>query len=208
MQMMQLSKLKKDRAEELSNLRSIKSDLDKQVSLKNKEIEELKKAIRLFEGEVSDIQVKLKKLESQQNSVKKVDEFNALTQEIATAERERSTKEQRLSDMYDKLAAEEDMLHGLKGTLESTAQSSTQLEQEIRDRSDAVEIGASVELIASGSRGLRRLRGMKVTRPTCSSLRCSSSCDATASSWSAFQRITCSAGPKLSGRKRPRLPKV
>lgn len=134
MQLMQLAKLKKDRTEELNNLRLIKGDLGTQVAVKQQEIEELKKAIRLNEGEVSDVVVKLKKLESQQNAVKKVDEFNALTQEIATAERERSTKEQRLSDMYDKLASLEDMLHGLKSTLDSTSQSSQQLEQEIRDR--------------------------------------------------------------------------
>ncbi len=134
MQMMQLSKLKADRTEELKNLRSIKDDLERQVALNEGRIQELKKTIRLSESEVSDIVVKLKKLESQQNSVKKVDEFNALSQEIAAAERDRSTKEQRLSDMYDKLAAEEDLLHGLKSTLESTAQSSSQLEQEIRDR--------------------------------------------------------------------------
>lgn len=134
MQLMQLAKLKTDRADELTNLRLIKGDLDNQVAVKQSEIEELKKAIRLNEGEVSDVVVKLKKLESNQNAVKKVDEFNALSQEIATAERERSTKEQRLSDMYDKLAVLEDMLHSLKSTLESTSQSSHQLEHEIRDR--------------------------------------------------------------------------
>lgn len=134
MQMMQLTKLKKTRSEELNNLRSINSDLDQQVSLKQKEIEELKKAIRLCEAEVSDMVVKLKKLEAQQNAVKKVDEFNALSQEIATAERERGAKEQRLSDMYDKLAVEEDILHSLKSTSQQTAQSSSQLEEEIRGR--------------------------------------------------------------------------
>lgn len=134
MQMMQLTKLKRERTQELVNLRAIKSDLDNQVTLKHREIEELKKAIRVMESEVSDVVVKLKKLESQQNAVKKVDEFNALTQEIATAERDRSAKEQRLSDMYDKLAAEEDLLHGLKSTLDSTAQSTVQLEEEIRER--------------------------------------------------------------------------
>lgn len=162
MQMMQLSKLKVDRTDELKNLRSIKADLDHQVTLKQREIEELKKSIRMSESEVSDIVVKLKKLESQQNSVKKVDEFNALSQEIATAERERSTKEQRLSDMYDKLAAEEDMLHGLKSTLDSTAQSSSQLEQEIRDR--IVQINAEGQTLLQEREELAGLADAEILR--------------------------------------------
>ena len=39
--------------------------------------------MRLMEGEHQDIVARLKKLESQQNSVKKVEEFNALSQEMS-----------------------------------------------------------------------------------------------------------------------------
>lgn len=134
MQMMQLIKLKKERLAEFNNLRSINSDLDTQVGSKEREIEELKKTIRLSEGEVADVVVRLKKLESQQNAVKKVDEFNALTQEISQAERERVAKEARLSDMYDKLAIEEELLNNLKSTLKNTRESSIHLEEEIRER--------------------------------------------------------------------------
>jgi predicted nucleic acid-binding Zn-ribbon protein len=134
MEMIQLTRLKQERTQELNNLQAINTDLYEQVMLKEREQEELKKAIRLSEGDVADVVAKLKKLEGQQVAVKKVDEFNALSQEISQAERERTAKEQRLSDMYDKLTAEEDVFTNLKSTLEKTQASSHQLEVEIRDR--------------------------------------------------------------------------
>lgn len=134
MELMQLVRLKQERVDELLNLQAIKGDLNQQVLLKEGELDELKKNIRLSEGDVADVVAKLKKLEAQQGAVKKVDEFNALSQEISQAERERTAKEQRLSDMYDKLAAEEEILNSLKGTLQNTQESSHQLEVEIRDR--------------------------------------------------------------------------
>lgn len=134
MEMFQLARLKEERATELHSLQAIKEDLNRQVKLKEKDLEELRKGIRLMEGEVADIAAHLKKLEGQQAAVKKIDEFNALSHEIATAERDKTSKEQRLSDMYDKIAAEEEIINNLKSTLQSTHESSHQLEVEIRDR--------------------------------------------------------------------------
>jgi predicted nucleic acid-binding Zn-ribbon protein len=101
------------------------------VTLKESEIIELKKQIRIGEGDVAEIKTKIGKLEAQQGSVKKVEEFNALTQEISGLEREKANKEQRLSDLYDKQVVEEDLLKNLKSTFDSTKTNSAQLEEEI-----------------------------------------------------------------------------
>lgn len=131
MQLIQLMRLKKERLKELDNLNGIKANLQKQVNFKEAEITELKKNQRMFEGEVNDIIAKVKKLESQQNSVKKLEEFNALTHEMSQAEKERNAKELRLSDVIDRLNAEEDALKALNETLASTLESGKILEGEI-----------------------------------------------------------------------------
>lgn len=131
MQLIQLMRLKKERLKELENLNSIKENLQKQVNLKEAEISELRKNQRLYEGEVNDIIAKIKKLEGQQNAVKKLEEFNALTHEMSQAEKERAGKELRLSDLIDRLHAEEDALKSLSETLESTSESGKVLEGEI-----------------------------------------------------------------------------
>lgn len=131
MQLIQLMRLKKERLKELENLNGIKANLQKQVNFKEAEITELKKNQRLYEGEVNDIIAKVKKLEGQQNSVKKLEEFNALTHEMSQAEKERNGKELRLSDVIDRLHSEEDALKALNETLTSTLESGKILEGEI-----------------------------------------------------------------------------
>lgn len=137
-QMIRLMRLKRERLDELNRLRSLRNDLHHQVIVKESELIELKKQIRLSEVDVSELSGKVQKLENQQNSVKKVEEFNALTHEIAALEREKAAKEQRLSDLYDRQAAEEDLLNNLKSTYESTKQNSTDLEQEIIQSIEAI----------------------------------------------------------------------
>lgn len=131
MQLIQLMRLKKERLKELDNLKGIKGNLEKQILIKEAEIGDLKISERLYEGEVSDILARIKKLEAQQNSVKKLEEFNALTHEMSQAEKERVVKELRLSDLSDHLHLEEDVLKGLRETLETTCESSRVLEGEI-----------------------------------------------------------------------------
>jgi predicted nucleic acid-binding Zn-ribbon protein len=131
MQLIQLMRLKKDRLNELENLMGIKKNLEKQIALKDHEIADLKVNQRLYEGEVNDVHAKIKKLEAQQNSVKKLDEFNALTHEMSHAEKERTAKEQRLSDLLDQLNNEEDALKSLHETLANTCDSGKVLEGEI-----------------------------------------------------------------------------
>lgn len=131
MKMIQLMLLKSQRQKELNNINTNKASLHKRVTDKEAEILEIKKIIRLTEGEHNEVLAKIKKLESQQNAIKKVDEYNAITHEISAADRERLTKEQRLSDFYDRLAAEEDVLKNLNENLDSISENSKVLESEI-----------------------------------------------------------------------------
>lgn len=133
MQMIQLMRLKKERLRELHNINAIKTDFRQKTMIKEGEIIEYKKNIRILEGEVRDVADKLKKLEGQQNQVKKVEEFNALSHEISQAERERTAKEARLSDLYDKVAVEEDILKTLNENLQQSVDSSKVLESEINE---------------------------------------------------------------------------
>ncbi|MCB1113941.1 MAG: zinc ribbon domain-containing protein [Chlamydiia bacterium] len=131
MEMIQLIRLKQQRQQELKNLYAIEKDLKKQQFVQDSEILDTKTQIRVMEGDIAEVQAKLKKLSSQQDAVKKLDEFNALTQEMSAAERERTQKEARLSELLDKLATQEDAQESLKTTLSSTQESSKQLEEEI-----------------------------------------------------------------------------
>ena len=133
MQMIQLMRLKKERLDDLENINSVKNDLRRKVESKQDEILELKKNCRLVEGEVNEVVAKIKKLESQQNSIKKVEEFNALSQEMSQADREKAAKEQRLSDLIDRLAVEEEALKHFKESLDKTDESSKALEVEIHE---------------------------------------------------------------------------
>lgn len=133
MQMIQLMQLKSQRKREFDNLIAVKMDLHSQVNAKQEEIKELKKNVGLMEGEVADVIVKQKKLEAMQGSIKKVEEFNALSQEMAQADREKAAKELRLSDLFDHIAVEEDALKAIEEVLHSTVENSKALELEIRD---------------------------------------------------------------------------
>jgi predicted nucleic acid-binding Zn-ribbon protein len=133
MQMLQLMRLKNSLKKKLKEIEGNKKGLQSQLRHKEKEIVDLKKNIRLSEGELNEIQTKFKKLEAQQHSIKKVEEFNALNHEMAQCERERVAKEQRLSEMYDYLANEEATLKSLSQSLESMVENNVSIESEIKD---------------------------------------------------------------------------
>ncbi len=160
-QMIRLMRLKREREGELVRIRSLRDDLQNQVVLKENEVIDLKKQIRLSEVDVQELSSKAQKLEAQQNAVKKVEEFNALTHEIAATEREKAGKEQRLSDLYDRQAAEEDLLKNLKNTYEATKTNGKELETEIltsikaineegsliKEKRDAIHVNADPEIL-------------------------------------------------------------
>jgi uncharacterized protein len=133
MKMIQLMLIKLQRKKELDTIHANKDSLNQRVVEKEKEITEIKSLIRLVEGEHADVLAKIKGLESQQSLIKKVEEYNAFTYQISAADRERLAKEQRLSDSYDKLTIEEEVLKNLKESFSSTVESSKLLEAEIQD---------------------------------------------------------------------------
>lgn len=133
MQMIRLVRLKRERQRELKKLFRIRQDLGNQVSLKESQVLEIKKDVKLLELEIAEVKEKIAKLETQQNSIKKVEEFNALNHEISTLEKQRHGKEQALSDLFDKLAAEEELLKGLTDSLGESDASTKELEKEIYD---------------------------------------------------------------------------
>ena len=155
MKMIQLMQIKKRRLAELQKIKLNRSSLDERVTQKETEIVELKKLIRLAEGEVNDIQEKIKKLEDQQSSIRKVDEYNVINHEISAADRERLAKEQRLSDMYDKLALEEDTLKSLQEGREESNESSQHIESEINE---------NIKDINAEGRGLKLERDQLVSK--------------------------------------------
>jgi predicted nucleic acid-binding Zn-ribbon protein len=131
MKMIRLMRLKKERLKELQHLEMLKQELRQQQSDKEKEIAELNSNIAAREARIHEIQDRIKKLEAQQNNVKKVDEFNALTQEMTQSEREKVATEQTASDLIDKRNMEEEILEKIKQSLHESAESSRNLENEI-----------------------------------------------------------------------------
>lgn len=133
MQMIQLMRLKNERKKELEAINNAKENLRIQAANKHKEILEFSAEARFAEGQIAEIVDKYKKLENQQNLVKKVDEFNALSQEMSQTERKKHAEEQRLSDLLDRISAEQDALKSLNETLNATIENRKILEAEIHE---------------------------------------------------------------------------
>ncbi len=149
MKMIRLMRLKRERVRELRHIDSLREDLQTQYKEKKTEISELNRNILSQENKISEIKEKIKKLESKQSSVKKVDEFNALTQEMTASEREKIATEQITSDLIDKRNLEEEILDKIKESLKESEESSKALE---------VEIKSSIKTINSEGSQLREQR--------------------------------------------------
>lgn len=131
-QMIRLMRLKRQRNLELQQIRSLRNDLDEQYREKEAEIASLNEQISLFEQKIEDFIAKIKKLEQHQATVKKVDEFNTLTQEMTAIEREKISLEQNVSNLVDKRVSEEEILEKIKESLQSSEANSLKLEEEIQ----------------------------------------------------------------------------
>lgn len=132
MKMLRLMRLKKDRQSELDNIDYLRQDLKNQQVAKEKEIQGLAEQISVEENKINEIKDQLKKLEVRQGTIKKVEEFNALTQEMSTKERERIATEHKASDLIDKKNMEEEILTKIKDSLISSEESSKAIEAEIK----------------------------------------------------------------------------
>lgn len=138
MKMLRLMRVRKERARELEQIEELRRDLHAQLEEKEKEIGELSKSTHAMEGKIQETVAKIKKLEGQQSSIKKVDEFNAITQEMTALEREKIALEQKTSDLVDKKVAEEEMLEKIRESLKTSEASSIALENEIKSSIDMI----------------------------------------------------------------------
>ncbi|MBI3211325.1 MAG: hypothetical protein HYZ47_01390 [Simkania negevensis] len=129
--MIRLMRIKKQRLGELGQIESLRKDLQEQLSLKKKEIEDLDKQTSALEGKLGELSNKYKQMEMQQSSVKKVEEFNALTKEMTGIEREKAAIEAQTSNILDKKVSEEEILEKIKASLKESEESSIELEKEI-----------------------------------------------------------------------------
>lgn len=185
MKMLRLLRVKKERLKELGQIEDLRKELRQQLTDKQAEIEEHAKSIQQFEHKIQETVARIKKLEHQQSQVKRADEFNALTQEMTHAERERIAVEQKVSDLVDKRAAEEEMLEKIKVSLKTSEESSVALENEIRNsiklineegsglkvERDALAVKANAEILSIYEKLLRNKRDrviVAIENRTCS----------------------------------------
>jgi len=138
--MIRLMRVKKQRQGELKQIESLRIELSEQLKLKEEEIKELNAQVNALEEKIKELLDKHKKLEAQQSSVKKVEEFNALTREMATIEREKAALETQTSNILDKKAAEEEILEKIKESLSSSETNSQELEKEIKSSIDQINV--------------------------------------------------------------------
>lgn len=156
MKMIRLMRLKKERLKELQHIEDLRQELRKQQGDKETEIADLSRNIAAQESKIAEIKERIKKLESRQASVKKVDEFNALTQEMTQSERERIATEQIASNLIDKRILEEEILEKIKASLHESEESSKNLETEIQNsirliNQEGSEIQVDREKLAKGA---------------------------------------------------------
>lgn len=136
--MIRLMRVKKQRQGELKQIESLRVELKEQLHLKEEEIKEIEKQVNGLEEKIQSLTDKYKKLEAQQSSVKKVEEFNALTQEMTTVEREKVALETQTSNILDRKVAEEEILEKIKDSLAASETNSIELEKEIKSSIDQI----------------------------------------------------------------------
>jgi len=105
--------------------------LKTQKGKKSEEIESIKAEIVSLEEQINTLQKRVKELDSRQAAIKKIEEFNALTQEMTAAEREKKMAEQKLSHLVDSRIYEEEVLQKIEKQLKTAAESSIEVASEI-----------------------------------------------------------------------------
>lgn len=133
MKMLRLMRVKRERQKEMKQIEDLRRELHEQLKDKEVEVAGIAKQIESHETRVGEIGEKLKSLEGRQSQIKKVEEFNALTQEMTGAERERIGIEQKISDLVDQKNTEDELLEKIKESLKSSEKSSIALEKEIQN---------------------------------------------------------------------------
>lgn len=147
MKMIRLLRIRKQRQGELEQINSLRKELYEQKAEKEKGIEELGKTTQSFETKIQECSQKIKKLEAQQATTKKVDDFNAITQEMTAIEKERIGLEQKVSDLLDRKILEEEILAKIKESLAASESSSMNVEKELQSSVQMInEEGQSLKI--------------------------------------------------------------
>ncbi|MFZ4098724.1 MAG: zinc ribbon domain regulatory protein CdsZ [Chlamydiia bacterium] len=133
MKMIRLMRLKRDRQQEVESIRGLREELRHQLAAKELEISDLKRQGNQGEARIQEVAAKIKRLESQQLSLKKAEEFSAITSEINGAERDRQSQETALSELLDRITVEEEILEKIKKSMQASAENSEVLEAEIEE---------------------------------------------------------------------------
>lgn len=130
--MIRLIRLKNQRQKELQQIESLRGELREQQEEKKQEVTNLNTEVSRLEERINSLNERLKVLEAKQSSVKKVDEFNALTQEMTSSERERINLEHQVLNLVDKRVAEEEVLEKIRLSLDASETNSKEIEHEIK----------------------------------------------------------------------------
>jgi hypothetical protein len=138
MKMIRLIRLRSERQKEINHLDKLRKDLEIQASQKRDEIVEYEKEIHTLEQKLELLKTRLKQLDDQQSLIKKVDEFNALTQEMSNLEKEKVHVEQQVSDLTDKMNMEKEVLEKIDASLKESYEASKTIEKEIFESIDQI----------------------------------------------------------------------
>jgi predicted nucleic acid-binding Zn-ribbon protein len=129
--MIRLMRMKRQRLEELTEVEAVHKEFRLQLEEKQKDLASYSKEIQVVEDKVFELTAKIKKLDEQQNGIKKVEEFNALTHEMTAVEREKIALEHKALELFDKKTAEEELLEKIKESINTSQDSSALLKEEI-----------------------------------------------------------------------------
>ncbi len=169
MKMVRLMRVKRERQKELKQIEELRADLHAELKSKEVEVEEIGRQIRQKEARIVEIGEKVKSLEARQSTIKKVDEFNALTQEMTPQNESGSLKSKKSQISSTKSVAEEELLHKIRDSLKTSEESSIALEKEIQ---------ASIDLINEEGTQLKTHRDALANMPMPTSCRSMKDCSA------------------------------
>lgn len=139
MELIRLALVKKEKKNELQQIEELGVNLDTQLQDKKDVLKELEHKILFHENEISILQEEMSKLEQKQSKVKKVDEFNALTQEIAVAEKKRYNHHKAANDLVEEQISHKEVVQKLEKSLEDLEESSAIVKKEIKENMDQIE---------------------------------------------------------------------
>lgn len=138
MQMIRLLGLRATRQKELQQLAQVRRESELKVESRQAARLELEKSVRLIEGDVEVLLANQKKLESQQASIKKIDEFNAMMQQVASVKQERDKKERILAELHERKQMIEEQLDEEKKQLQGLIDNSLALIAETKESIDKI----------------------------------------------------------------------